>query len=209
MFFLSCSTYHCNSVPGFSQRELTRLSELPIVPTRSSTGWQHLAPTQCYVGEADVFHTKLFVFVDFGSTANRFLKACGSKNEPSVSDIAESLVEDPERFHKLAGGHEGYASSYLCPNSNLPAEISFLAELRALASQGRRIPNITLSKMVSKPILLGIRRKKTTDGGEWEHERGLREPGQVVIADDMNSYQLFGDTIFVAPRDSGLEGAHA
>ena len=60
--------------------------------------------------------------------------------------------------------------------------------------------------MMSKPILLGIRRKNTTDGGEYE--RVLREPGEIVIADDMDSYQLFGDTIFVAPRDSGLEGAH-
>ena len=147
--------------------------------------------------------------MDFGPTANCFLKTCGSKDEPSVKDIAESLVEDPERFHKLAGGHEGYVSSYLCPNSNLPAEISFLAELRALASQGRRIPNITLSKMRSEPILLCTRRKKTTDGGGWEYERALRVPGEIVVADDMSSYQLFEDTIFVAPRDSGLEGAYA
>ena len=62
--------------------------------------------------------------------------------------------------------------------------------------------------MMTKPILLGIRRKETIDGGECGYERALREPGEIVIADDMDSYQLFGDTIFVAPRDSGLEGAH-
>ena len=77
---------------------------------RSSTGWQHLAPTQCYLGQGEGFHAKLFVFVDFGSNANRFLRDCGSKNEPSLKDIAESLVEDPERFCSLAGGYEGYAS---------------------------------------------------------------------------------------------------
>jgi hypothetical protein len=115
--YLSCSAYYySNCVPGFSQEELTRLSELPIVPTGSSTAWQHLAPIQCYLGKGDGFHTKLFVFVDFGFTGNGFLRACGSKNEPSVQDIAESLVEDPERFYNLAGGHEGYASSYFCLN---------------------------------------------------------------------------------------------
>jgi hypothetical protein len=62
--------------------------------------------------------------------------------------------------------------------------------------------------MMSKPILVGIRRKKT-EGGECEDERALREPWEIVIADDMDSYQLFRDTIFVSPRDSGLEGAHA
>ena len=63
--------------------------------------------------------------------------------------------------------------------------------------------------MMSKPILLGIRRKKTTDGGECEYEHALRELGEIVIADDLDSCKLFEDTIFVAPRDSVLEGAHA
>ncbi|KAG6375323.1 hypothetical protein JVT61DRAFT_3551 [Boletus reticuloceps] len=181
----------CECISNFSQLELARLSELPIVPTRSSTGWQQMAPAQCYLNEGtrDDFHTKLFVFVDFGSTANRFLRACGSKSEPSVKDVAESLVEDPKRFYDLAGGHE-----------------DFLAELRDLASQSRRIPNITLSKMMSRPILLGIRRKRALDGVEYEYERALRKPEEIVIADDMNSYQVFTDTIFVAPQDvPGLE----
>jgi hypothetical protein len=113
VFLLSCSTYCSNSVPGFSQQERTRLYKLPMVPTRSSTGRQLLVPTQCYLGGGDGFHTKLFVFVDFGFAANCFLRACGSKDEPSVKDIAESLVEDPARFYNLAEGHEGYASSTL------------------------------------------------------------------------------------------------
>lgn len=106
LYIMRC--IYSNITAGFSQRELARLSELPIVPTRFPSGWQQLAPAQCYLGEGtkDEFHAKLFVFVDFGPTANRFLKACGSKNEPSVKDIAESLLEDPERFYGLAGGHE-------------------------------------------------------------------------------------------------------
>lgn len=109
MIILSCSGNYSNIRPAFSQRELTGLSELPIVPIRSSIGCKHLAPVQCYLDEGtkDDFHAKLFVFVDFGSTANRFLRACGSKNEPFIKDIAESLVEDPKRFYNLAGGHEG------------------------------------------------------------------------------------------------------
>lgn len=60
--------------------------------------------------------------------------------------------------------------------------------------------------MMSKPILIGNRRKKTPDGREYECERALREPRDIVIADDMSSYQLFEDTLFVAPQDTGLEG---
>lgn len=61
--------------------------------------------------------------------------------------------------------------------------------------------------MMSKPILLG--RRKTTEGREGQYEQALREPKEIVIADDMNSYQLFEDTVFATPQDSGLEGMHA
>ncbi|KAG6379359.1 hypothetical protein JVT61DRAFT_11822 [Boletus reticuloceps] len=176
--------YGC--ISSFSQMELTKLIELPIVPTRSSTGWKWMAPTQCYLNKStrNDFHAKLFVFVDFGYTANCFLRACRSKDEPSVKDIAEILVDDPKRFYDLAGGHEG-----------------FLAELRDLAFWSGRIPNLTLDKMMSRPILLGIRRKKSHERGEYEYEHVLREPGEIVVADDIDTYQLFEDEIFVAPQD--------
>ncbi|KAF8432206.1 hypothetical protein L210DRAFT_3763951 [Boletus edulis BED1] len=176
--------YGC--ISSFSQMELTKLITLPIVPTGSSTGWKWMAPTQCYLNEGmrDDFHKKLFAFVDFGSIANRFLRACGSQDEPSVKDIAENLVEDPERFYRLAESHGG-----------------FLAKLRVLAFRNRHIPNVTLGKMMSSPILLGIRRKKSDERREDGDEHVLQEPGGIVVADDMDAYQLFKDAIVVAPQD--------
>ena len=87
-------------------------------------------------------------------------------------------------------------------------ETSFLNELRVLASQSRRIPSSTQIKMTTRPVLLGIRRKKTSDDGGCQYERALREPRDIIIADDMDSYQLFKDAIFVVPHD-GLEGEYA
>ena len=34
----------------------------------------------------------------------------------------------------------------------------------------------------------------------------LLQPSEVVIIDDANSYQLFGDRIFCAPQDDAIEG---
>ena len=94
--------------PDFREPELTRLSELQIVPIRSSGTRRWLTPTQCYLGPStDEFYSKLFIFVDFGTKANRFLNTCGSKEEPSVKDVAESLIHDPDRFYKLAEGPRG------------------------------------------------------------------------------------------------------
>lgn len=95
-------------IPGFSPCELDRLSQLRIVPKTVSGHREWLPPVQCYVGGrmGHDFYSKLFHFVNFGPMANRFLNACGAKIEPSEKDVVESLIDDPERFYELAGGHE-------------------------------------------------------------------------------------------------------
>jgi len=83
-----------------------------IVPTPDnspkSTGLRLLPPSQCYFkGESGgQFRSKLFVFVDFGTSANSFLKACGTKGEPSVEEIALILLKNPREFFQLAEGRD-------------------------------------------------------------------------------------------------------
>jgi hypothetical protein len=92
----------------FQPSEITKLSQIPIVPIRSSgekSQLKWLAPTQCYFagdGKTGV-HSKLFVFVDFG-TGNTFLRVCGTKDQPSVEEIAQMLLADPYKFYELAEG---------------------------------------------------------------------------------------------------------
>ena len=203
-------TPFANGSTAFRQHELAVLSELPIVPTTNTSGVQQwLTPTQCYLGGGqDDFHSKLFVFVNFGSTANRFLNACGSRNEPSVKEVAESLIDNPERFYSLSGGHEKWVSNVLCTRSTGEIDLqgnSFLTELRSLAVNKHRIPNITLSKMKLKSVLLGTK-AKGQQGWDYVHE--LRKPREIVIADDINAYQLFRDAVFVAPQEELLEGSY-
>lgn len=42
---------------------------------------------------------------------------------------------------------------------------------------------------------------------DWEHEYDLLPASQIVVADDPNAYQLFGNAIFTAPQEDLLEGA--
>ncbi|KAH7929282.1 hypothetical protein BV22DRAFT_1081369, partial [Leucogyrophana mollusca] len=196
-------------VADFSSPQLSVLSKLPFVPSRGpetdkkpSHRW--LSPSQCYLGAASKgqFHSKLFVFVDFGLAANRFLSACGSKHEPSVEEVAGILISGPRKFYELAGGRE-----------------NFLVELRNLAVNGRLISSATLSRLKASPVLLGIRRQRSDKSGarkssewdedEWELQYDLRKPQDIVIADDTNGYQLFGDSIFAAPQEDLLENFYA
>lgn len=178
----------------FSPSDLIKLSRLPIVPTTPSSTPRWLPPTKCYLDQSSkpALHAKLFVFVNFGTKANRFLSACGLKTEVSVEDIAEALIENPERFLQLAGGYD-----------------SFLVELRRLAYQNQAISNPTLHKMSRERTLLGVRRKKTEGQIRWDYEHLFRTCREVIIVDDVSDYELFSDCLFIVPREEVLERFYA
>lgn len=94
------------------------LSRLPFVPVKTpggDTDIRMLSPNQCYFsGNSNLqFHSRLFVFVDFGLQANQFLSACGTKHEPSVEEITKIMLENPRRFYELAEGRDKYAPLFL------------------------------------------------------------------------------------------------
>ena len=92
--------------------------------------------------------------------------------------------------------------------------------MRNIAINRRQISSGTWGRMKKAPILLAFQRKlhqvpeKTNKGlraadldedDQWDMEYGLRRPDQIVIADDTDGYQLFGDQIFTAPQEDLLE----
>ena len=86
-----------------------------------------------------------------------------------------------------------------------------------MAINSHAISIATVNKMKISPILLGMRRQKASkasstsltewDEEGWEDLHDLRKPSEIVIADDTNAYQLFGDSIFAAPQEDLLESA--
>ncbi|KAI6097702.1 hypothetical protein EDD16DRAFT_1902480 [Pisolithus croceorrhizus] len=175
---------------SFSALDLAKLSGLAIVPTGPPNALKMLPPTKCYLdqGQQPVLYAKLFIFVDFGSKANHFLSACGSKNQVSIEDVVQVLIENPGRFFELAGGYEG-----------------FLVELRKLAYHRQDISNVTLNKMSHSPSLLGVRRRETQGQVRWDYEYRFLPSQEITIVDDMDDYQLFHDYLFVAPQEDVLE----
>ncbi|KAI0342553.1 hypothetical protein BDW22DRAFT_1484759 [Trametopsis cervina] len=196
-------------IVDFSNKDLERLSQLLIVPIETTSlkvddkGKQAVrlvAPSHCFFkkdAQAQV-HSKLFTFVDFGKQANQFLSVCGTKHEPTVEEIAQILLENPHRFWELA-------------DSNM---LSYLIELRNIAVNKRLLSSVTVARMKRSPVLLGMKRKKRSNkaGSQeleeedgWDYEYDLLQPSQVIIADDTNGYQLFGDKIFTCPQEDLLE----
>ncbi|KAI0083802.1 hypothetical protein BDY19DRAFT_975723 [Irpex rosettiformis] len=196
-------------IADFSNKELQTLSQLLIVPIETAStkiddkgkkAVRLMAPSQCYFkkdAQAQV-HSKLFTFVDFGTQANQFLSACGTKHEPTVEEIAQILLENPRRFWALADS----------------STENYLSELRNIAVNRRLLSSGTITRMKRSPILLGTKRKRRStktavldfeeeDG--WDYDYDLLQPSTVIIADDTNGYQLFGDKIFTCPQEDLLE----
>jgi hypothetical protein len=95
---------------------------------------------------------------------------------------------------------------------------SFIIELRNIAVNIRLISSGTFAKMEKSPILLGSQRKLQSsigqelgtgdlDEDEWDLQYDLRRPDQIVIVDDTNAHQSFGDSLFTAPQEDIIEGS--
>jgi Protein of unknown function (DUF3684) len=101
-------------------------------------------------------------------------------------------------------------------HNSKPSFVSYLPQLRELALEKDKLEKGTILRMTRSKILLGSRRMKRGDnasiGGDiddWYLHDELLRPSEVVIVDDTNAYQLFGDRIFCAPQDDVIESTQS
>ncbi|KAG0706644.1 hypothetical protein DFH29DRAFT_900624 [Suillus ampliporus] len=185
----------------FSAGEFERIADLKIVPveacpeqSQSTSGsYETVSPRECFLKSEsypeDHFYQRLFKFVDFGRSANAFLKACGVKERPECIDVLKALIKCPKTFLTMAGDHERY-----------------LTELRLIAVGHKSLPRKIHEEMRTAPIFLGYRRGKSHDGYSQEADMfELCKAEEVLVADDMESRRTFGDCIYIAPQEELLE----
>ncbi|KAH9485292.1 hypothetical protein JR316_0002200 [Psilocybe cubensis] len=190
-------------VNDFKNSDLVTLSTTSFVPitggknvSDSTVRW--LPPSQCYLSSEgrESFHSKLFVFIDFGTAANAFLTACGTRSQPSVEEVAKILLNSPREFYELSGG-----------------PVNFLSELRNLAVNAKAITPGTILRMKRSPILLCQQRQlkrqvKTSDDwdeDDWDMRYDLKKPSEIIVADDTHAYQSFGESLYTAPQEDIIE----
>lgn len=161
-------------------------------------------PTSCYFeSEQASFLKELFIYVDFGATANGFLRACGVKDEPTTVELAQMLVRDPQRYWRLSGGGERY-----------------LGVLRQIAGQYYQIKQQRnlLYEMMNSPFLIGIKKSGNNEQQEKADVKNDEEEGKddddivqytlakakdIFIVDDTMGQQIFSP--LSAPMETLLE----
>lgn len=206
--------YFSSRVSDLSSTAAKSLGNAPIVPVmrRTQTSGSsslgnaeeksgsivHLSPRHCYLGSSNVYED-IFDFVDFGQSANSFLSACGSNNEPTKLEIAQLAAGEPARLLSI-----------------LKSPDKYLNLLRSLAAD---MPTIKRDKdlwrkMKTAPFLLAFKeitnnsKGKTTEQEEDEEAvrtYQLAAPSDTVILDDFISYRLFKEHLKCAPEEEVLE----
>lgn len=172
---------------------------------KSSEALVHAPPRICFLGDGEKY-ADIFDYVDFGHEANNFLLRIGSKHEPSTTELTRLLVREPARIFSVLG------------------DARYLELLRSVAASWRtlRKDRNLVKDMKNAKCLLAYREisskpnnsdyKDDEEGGikSWE----LASASQIVIIDDIITYNMFKSNLLAAPMEETLEafyqslGAH-
>ena len=156
----------------------------------------HIPPRICFLGDGEKY-ADIFDYVDFGQEANTFLLRVGSKHEPSTIELTKLLVREPARIFSVLG------------------DTRYLELLRSVAASWRTLKKdkALVKDMKAAKCLLAYREisSKSSKGDyEEEEESGIKswelaKASQVVIVDDIITYNLFKSSLLAAPMEEILE----
>lgn len=186
----------------FSNADLQRIRSVPVIPIRSN-GITLTRAASCFFGlDASIPSGLQLLFTtvpaEFDLSAKPFLSAIGVRETPSIIDVAEMLVEDPDRLYGLAGTTEKY-----------------LQLIRMIALNFDRLSPSVKSRMRLSSWYLGSRRitpvssSNLLDGSDDEEESVLQfklaKPSELLVVDDPYSAMIFADSIIACPQEDALE----
>ena len=200
--------YFASRMSDISDQDAESLSSASIVPVASKASpvatfmsekteqALHVPPRICFLGDGEKY-ADIFDYVDFGHEANTFLLRVGSKHEPTTMELTRLLVREPARVFSVLG------------------DIRYLELLRNIAASSRTLKkDKTLFKeMKSARFLLAFRQITTQSSSTEDEEEETSEittyelsvPGQVVIVDDLITYNMFKSSLLAAPMEEPLE----
>ncbi|KIJ13860.1 hypothetical protein PAXINDRAFT_100530 [Paxillus involutus ATCC 200175] len=195
---------------GLLVEELADVSNMEIIPVQDarpaapgteSAGLSHVTPNKCFYGSPDDghgHHREIFTFVNYGEIANDFLRMCRAKPNPDCSDIVEAMIKDPQ----------GYLEKIETQGVGTPAYKKYLDDLRQVAAGYHSFSKDLREQMSKTPMFIALTKKARTPGsvpGGEPAEYALKCAQEVLVADDLDSHRLFGELIFVAPKEEVFE----
>ena len=195
-------SYFASRISEMHDRDAEILSGASIVPIVANTKAEgserpvHIPPRICFLGDGEKY-ADIFDYVDFGQEANTFLLRVGSKHEPSTTELTKLLVSESARVFSVIGDKR------------------YLELLRSVAASWRTLKKdkALVKDMKAAKCLLAYREissKSSKADNDEEEESGVKSwelanASQVVIVDDIITYNLFKSHILAAPMEESLE----
>ncbi|RPB25707.1 hypothetical protein L211DRAFT_822540 [Terfezia boudieri ATCC MYA-4762] len=201
-------SYFASRLGEIMPHHVQRLTIASIVPVhdreakteKGTSKIKHLTPLSVYLGSRNSQYAEVFDFVDFGPHANPFLWKCGSKTEPTHAEVAYLLVREPGR---LLDAFQGY-QKYLTVLRTVAENFQTLKKDKGLVKLMKR------SRFLLGSMDLPVQENSNSVEDEQTiKEYQLAAASEIVISDDFVAYNLFKDTVLVAPQEDILEGFYA
>ncbi|KAF3920382.1 hypothetical protein ABW20_dc0102661 [Dactylellina cionopaga] len=192
-------SYFATRLLEINQGHVEKLGKATIVPLMKNGRIKLVTPRNCFLGDDNSPFKDVFDFVDFGSDANPFLMKCGTKLEPTISEIAYMLTRDSERL--LA---------------SCESDVKYLNILRRVAEAFPELKQdrILLKAMKQSRFLLATIERNDNDGEEnlidLDDEKNIKEyqlasADEVAIVDDFILFNIFKSDILACPQEEALE----
>ncbi|KAJ1972666.1 hypothetical protein H4R35_004548 [Dimargaris xerosporica] len=150
---------------------------------------QWLPPSGCYFASDVVdYKSSLFTFVDFGTTANLFLKACGVQPEPSPVDLAVTILRDPQQFLQACGQNP--------PEDTVdPSVYGYQQYLQVLRELAFYMPQLTkhpklVRQMRNRPFLIAVKDKRDGKPSTASAAADLTEVTDSEVMERSQEYRL-------------------
>ncbi|EGX50158.1 hypothetical protein AOL_s00076g363 [Orbilia oligospora ATCC 24927] len=190
--------YFASRLAEIHPTHVEKLGKSPIVPIMSNGRLKFTTPRNCFLGDESSQFRDVFDFVDFGADANPFLMKCGTKLEPTISEIAYMLTRDSERL--LAS----------CETS-----IKYLNILRRVAEAYQELKqDRVLHKAMKHSRFLLATIEKTESANELvdvdDDEKNIKEyqlasADEIAIVDDFILFNIFKSDVLTCPQEETLE----
>ncbi|KAF7194364.1 hypothetical protein HII31_04397 [Pseudocercospora fuligena] len=175
---------------------------VPVVDRKfgdKAGGTRFVAPRAVFLGESDTYGD-IFDFVDFGHEANTFLLRIGSKHEPSASELAAMLVQQPARLLETLG-----AEKYLMLLRKIAESAANLKKDKTLWSRLKASPCLLAVKRVRAGEKYVDEKREHDDEEVTIDEYSLARASDMIVIDDIVLYRLFQAHLLAAPEEESLE----
>jgi hypothetical protein len=175
---------------------ISRTNSLATPQSAKSDRISHIPPRICFLGDGEKY-ADIFDYVDFGHEANTFLLRVGSKHEPTTTELTRLLIREPARIFSVLG------------------DTRYLELLRSVATSWRTLKKdkAIVKDMKTSKCLLAYREisSKSLKGEDEDDDDSaiktweLANAGQVVVVDDIITYNMFKANLLAAPMEETLE----